>query len=63
MCSVNQKYIISFKSYLRQQHVLEPISGYLLIAKNCMRIKRIMILNFGPSVHETMKVKDIVRLF
>lgn len=47
------------------QHVLEPISGYLLIAKKLFENKKNYngSWNFGPSVQETMKVKDIVKLF
>ncbi len=53
------------KSTRPWQHVLEPISGYLLIAKKLYENKKMYngSWNFGPSVHETMKVKDIVRLF
>ena len=47
------------------QHVLEPISGYLLIAKKLFENQKNYngSWNFGPSVQETMKVKDIVKLF
>ena len=47
------------------QHVLEPLSGYLLLAKKIYKKKNKFCgsWNFGPSVHEVMKVKDIVKLF
>ena len=46
------------------QHVLEPISGYLLLAKIYQSKKRYSgSWNFGPSFNETMKVKSIVELF
>lgn len=47
------------------QHVLEPISGYLLLAKKLYKNKKKYngSWNFGPSITETMKVKDLVKLF
>ena len=47
------------------QHVLEPISGYLLLAKKIYQSKKRYSgsWNFGPSFNETMKVKSIVELF
>ncbi len=47
------------------QHVLEPISGYLLLAKKIYVNKKKYSgsWNFGPSFTETMKVKSIVELF
>ena len=47
------------------QHVLEPISGYLLLAKKLYENKNKYCgsWNFGPSVNETMRVKNIVKLF
>jgi CDP-glucose 4,6-dehydratase len=46
------------------QHVLEPISGYLLLAKkNYNNGKKFSgSWNFGPSVNETKKVIDVVNL-
>ena len=53
------------KSTRPWQHVLEPISGYLLIAKKIFLNKKKYCgsWNFGPSSNETMKVKNIVELF
>ncbi len=47
------------------QHVLEPISGYLLIAKKLFENKKKYSgsWNFGPPIRETMKVQKVVRLF
>ncbi len=47
------------------QHALEPISGYLLLAKKLYYNKSAFngSWNFGPSVNKTMRVKDIVKLF
>ena len=47
------------------QHVLEPISGYLLLAKkNYENAKKFSgSWNFGPQVNETKKVIDVVNLF
>jgi CDP-glucose 4,6-dehydratase len=47
------------------QHVLEPISGYLLLAKKIFEKKKKYSgsWNFGPTFNETMKVKNIVELF
>lgn len=46
------------------QHVLEPISGYLLLAqKNYENTKKFSgAWNFGPAVNETKKVIDVVNL-
>tara|TARA_B100000029_G_scaffold516834_1_gene635720 strand:- start:2000 stop:3052 length:1053 start_codon:yes stop_codon:yes gene_type:complete len=46
------------------QHVLEPVSGYLLLAKKLYEDKRKFSgsWNFGPSMRETMKVKNVVKL-
>jgi len=46
------------------QHVLEPISGYLLLAKkNYYNGKKFSgSWNFGPSVKETRRVIDVVNL-
>ena len=47
------------------QHALEPISGYLLLGKKLFYNKNSFsgTWNFGPSVHKSMRVKDIVKLF
>ncbi len=47
------------------QHALEPISGYLLLGKKLFKNKNFFngTWNFGPSVHKSMRVKDIVKLF
>lgn len=46
------------------QHVLEPISGYLLLAKKIFKKKKYSgSWNFGPCLNETMRVKSIVELF
>ena len=46
------------------QHVLEPISGYLLLAKKLYENKKKYSgsWNFGPSGKETMYVKKVVRM-
>jgi|TARA_B110000259_G_C14010795_1_gene399541 CDP-glucose 4,6-dehydratase len=53
------------KSTRPWQHVLEPLSGYLLLAKKICENKKKYngSWNFGPSSNETMKVKNIVELF
>jgi len=47
------------------QHVLEPVSGYLLLAKKLYENKNKFSgsWNFGPSMRETMPVKNVVKLF
>lgn len=47
------------------QHALEPISGYLLLAKKLYENKKKFngSWNFGPSIQKSMKVKDVVKLF
>lgn len=47
------------------QHVLEPISGYLLVAKKLFENKKKFSgsWNFGPPNRETMKVKKVVNQF
>ena len=47
------------------QHVLEPLSGYLLLAKKIYENKKKYSgsWNFGPLSNETMKVQNIVELF
>ena len=46
------------------QHVLEPVSGYLLLAKKLYenKIKFSGSWNFGPSSRETMQVVKVVKL-
>ena len=46
------------------QHVLEPISGYLILAKKLYEKKHKYSgnWNFGPSSRETMEVKKVVKL-
>ncbi len=46
------------------QHVLEPVSGYLLLAKKLYENKKKYSgsWNFGPSGKETMYVKKVVRM-
>ncbi len=46
------------------QHVLEPISGYLLLAKKLYEKKKRFSgsWNFGPSAKETMEVQKVVNL-
>ena len=47
------------------QHALEPISGYLLLAKKLYQNNKKFngTWNFGPSVYKSIKVKDVVKLF
>ena len=53
------------KSTRPWQHVLEPVSGYLLLAKKIYENKKKYSgsWNFGPLSNETMKVQNIVELF
>ena len=46
------------------QHVLEPVSGYLLLGKKIYKDPKIYSgsWNFGPRSNENMKVKDVVSL-
>ena len=46
------------------QHVLEPVSGYLLLGKKIYKDPKIYSgsWNFGPRSNETMKVKNVVGL-
>ena len=45
------------------QHVLEPLSGYLLLAKNLYENKNIHgeAFNFGPSGDLNFSVKDLIK--
>jgi len=47
------------------QHVLEPISGYLVLAKKLFNqpILYSDSYNFGPSTNQTLAVKKVVNLF
>jgi len=47
------------------QHVLEPVSGYLLLAKKLYENKKKFSgsWNFGPSMREAMSVNNVVKLF
>jgi CDP-glucose 4,6-dehydratase len=47
------------------QHVLEPISGYILLAKKLVieRNKYTGAWNFGPSKNSEIKVIDVVKFF
>ena len=45
------------------QHVLEPLSGYLLLGAEAFRRPRDTDYgwNFGPSTHQSVSVRDVVR--
>ena len=47
------------------QHVLEPISGYLLLAKKLTEKPNLYSgsYNFGPSLNQTLAVKKVVNIF
>ena len=47
------------------QHVLEPISGYLLLAKKLTEKPNLYSgsYNFGPSLNQTLSVKKVVNIF
>ena len=53
------------KSTRPWQHVLEPVSGYLFLAKKLYEDKKKYSgsWNFGPSLRETIEVKDVAKLF
>lgn len=60
-----KKFMIRNPSSTRPwQHVLEPISGYLLLAKLLYEKKQKFSgnWNFGPSARETMEVKKVSKL-
>lgn len=62
----NTKFVIrNPKSTRPWQHVLEPISGYLILAKKLYKDKKkySSSWNFGPSLRETINVKDVAKLF
>lgn len=47
------------------QHVLEPISGYLLLAKKLSENPNLFSssYNFGPNVSQTLSVNNVVQIF
>ena len=48
------------------QHVIEPLVGYLLLAEKLSNKNGKFYSkpwNFGPSLHQNMKVKDLVNIF
>ena len=47
------------------QHVLEPLSGYLLLAKELYKNKKQFSnsWNFGPSINEKIKVINFIKIF
>jgi CDP-glucose 4,6-dehydratase len=47
------------------QHVLEPLSGYLLLAKELYKNKKKFSgsWNFGPSINEKIKVINFIKIF
>ena len=58
--------IIRNPNYTRPwQHVLEPISGYLLLAKKLTEKPNLYSgsYNFGPSLNQTLAVKKVVNIF
>ena len=62
----NKKLIIRNKNSTRPwQHVLEPISGYLLLGLKLYQHpkKYSSSWNFGPNIRETLKVSELVRIF
>ena len=44
------------------QHVLEPLSGYLMMGEKIFQDDRYLgAYNFGPDISDTMRVEDIVK--
>ena len=44
------------------QHVLEPLSGYLMIGEKMLTDDQYLgAYNFGPDISDTMRVEDIVQ--
>lgn len=44
------------------QHVLEPLSGYLMMGEKIFQDDRYLgTYNFGPDISDTMRVEDIVK--
>ncbi len=63
---LDKKLIVRNKNSTRPwQHVLEPISGYLLLGLNLYNKpkKYSESWNFGPKINETLKVSQIVKIF
>ena len=61
-----KKFIIRNPNSTRPwQHVLEPISGYLLLAKKLKEqpLTYSSSYNFGPSAAQTLSVKKVVKIF
>jgi CDP-glucose 4,6-dehydratase len=58
----NSKLVIRNPSSSRPwQHVLDPLSGYLLMIDNAINGDNLEVLNFGP-VDKSMKVKEVVKI-
>lgn len=58
--------LIRNPNYVRPwQHVLEPLSGYLLLAKKLYQNKKQFSgsWNFGPSTNEKIKVINFIKIF
>jgi len=58
--------LIRNPNYVRPwQHVLEPLSGYLLLAKHLYKNKKKFSgsWNFGPSINEKIKVTNFIKIF
>ncbi len=44
------------------QHVLEPLSGYLMMGEKIFQDDKYLgVYNFGPDISDTMRVEDIVK--
>jgi CDP-glucose 4,6-dehydratase len=44
------------------QHVLEPLSGYLMMGEKIFQDDKYLgAYNFGPDIADTMRVEDIVK--
>lgn len=62
----NKKLVIRNPNSTRPwQHVLEPISGYLILGKKLRNNPKLYSssYNFGPSVSQTLSVKRVVNIF
>ena len=63
---LNKKKLIirSLNSTRPWQHVLEPISGYLILAKKIFEKPSFSSsYNFGPSENQTLSVKELLNIF